>query len=179
MIDVGSQVKYQAARISGPDRIYFDIEGAKISPELLHNQIDVEHEGFLKTVRIAQNQSGIVRVVLEVNRVKDYSVFLLPDPYRLVVDLYGTSTAAEEAAVASTPAPGPTTEIPSAKPESAKEVAASLLSKVAEVTGPKSAANSPGRSKLPGAEAVPATATSPGSFHPKTRQRRRTPPRIR
>ena len=30
VIDVGSKVKYQAARISGPDRIYFDIEGAKV-----------------------------------------------------------------------------------------------------------------------------------------------------
>jgi N-acetylmuramoyl-L-alanine amidase len=79
VIDVGSQVKYQAARISGPDRIYFDIEGAKISSDLLHNQVDVEHGGFLKTVRVAQNQSGVVRVVLEVDRVKDYSVFLLPE----------------------------------------------------------------------------------------------------
>ncbi len=40
----------------------------------------------------------MVRVVLEVNRVKDYSVFLLPDPYRLIVDVYGTSAAAEAAA---------------------------------------------------------------------------------
>ncbi len=59
--------------------------------------------GFLKTVRVAQNQSGVVRVVLEVNRVKDYSVFLLPDPYRLVVDVYGTSAAAEQAALATAP----------------------------------------------------------------------------
>ena len=88
-------MKYQAARISGPDRIYFDIEGAKINSALLHKPIDVDSGGFLKTVRVAQNQSGVVRVVLEVNRVKDYSVFLLPDPYRLVVDVYGTSAAAE------------------------------------------------------------------------------------
>jgi N-acetylmuramoyl-L-alanine amidase len=35
VIDVGSKVKYQAARISGPDRIYFDIEAAKLSSALL------------------------------------------------------------------------------------------------------------------------------------------------
>jgi len=45
----------------------------------------------------------VVRVVLEVNRAKDYSVFLLPDPYRLVVDVYGTSDAAERAALAYCP----------------------------------------------------------------------------
>src|SRR4029077_6819063 len=78
VIDVGSQVKYQAARISGPDRIYFDIEGAKLDSALLHKPIDVDSGGFLKTLRVAQNHSGVVRVVLEVNRVTDYSVFLLP-----------------------------------------------------------------------------------------------------
>lgn len=109
VIDVGSKVKYQAARISGPDRIYFDIEGAKLSAALLRKPIDVDGSGYLKTVRVAQNQSGVVRVVLEVNRVADYSVFLLPDPYRLVVDVYGTSAAAEAAARNTAPLPGPTT----------------------------------------------------------------------
>jgi N-acetylmuramoyl-L-alanine amidase len=109
VIDVGSKVKYQAARISGPDRIYFDIEGAKLTPSLLHEPIDIEGGGYLKTIRVAQNQSDVVRVVLEVNRVQDYSVFLLPNPYRLVVDVYGTTAAAEAAARRTSPPPGPTT----------------------------------------------------------------------
>ena len=109
VIDVGAKVKYQAARISGPDRIYFDIEGSKLSPALLRKPIDVDGSTYLKTVRVAQNQAGVVRVVLEVNRVADYSVFLLPDPYRLVVDVYGTSAAAEAAARNTAPLPGPTT----------------------------------------------------------------------
>ena len=122
VIDVGSKVKYQAARISGPDRIYFDIEGAKLSPSLLRKPVDVDGSAYLKTVRVAQNQSGIVRVVLEVNRVADYSVFLLPDPYRLVVDVYGTTAAAEAAARNTAPLPGPTTTdaAPSKTDESAK-----------------------------------------------------------
>jgi N-acetylmuramoyl-L-alanine amidase len=125
VIDVGSKVKYQAARISGPDRIYFDIEGTKLSSTLLHKPIDVEG-GYLKNIRVAQNQMGVVRVVLEVNRISDYSVFLLPDPYRLVVDVYGNSAAAEAAARNITPPPGPTTtDIPTVKVEKAvKESAA-------------------------------------------------------
>ena len=138
VVDVGTQVKYQAARISGPDRIYFDIEDAKISPELLHNPVDVAGGGFLKAVRVAQNQLGVVRVVLEVENAKDYSVFLLPDPYRLIVDVYGSSAAAEEAARASAPAPGPTTDVPLAKPEkSSQEAAAKTPAKTPE----KSASN--------------------------------------
>jgi N-acetylmuramoyl-L-alanine amidase len=132
VIDVGSKVKYQAARISGPDRIYFDIEGAHVSSVLLHRAVEVESGGFLKSVRVAQNQAGVVRVVLEVNRVSDYSVFLLPDPYRLVVDVYGNSAAAETAARNTAPAPGPTTtDQPPAKSEKpAKEEAANGSAKL-------------------------------------------------
>jgi len=134
VIDVGAQAKYQAARISNPDRIYFDVEDAKIDPELLHKPIEIEGGGFLKSVRVAQNQLDVVRVVLEVDRAKDYSVFLLPDPYRLVVDVYGNSTTAEEVARASAPAPGPTKDIPPVKPakpstESASKMPAKTLEK--------------------------------------------------
>jgi N-acetylmuramoyl-L-alanine amidase len=140
VIDVGADVKYQAARISGPDRIYFDLEGAKINPELLHRPIPVEGGGYLKAVRVAQNQLGVVRVVLEVDRAKDYSVFLLPDPYRLVVDVYGSSAAAEEAARATSPAPGPTTEPLPAKPENpAREAAAKTPVKTPETVVSNSA----------------------------------------
>ncbi len=141
VIDVGAKVKYQAARISGPDRIYFDIEGAKLSSALLHKPVDLDSAGFLKTVRVAQNQSGVVRVVLEVNRVTDYSVFLLPDPYRLVVDVYGSSAAAEVAARNTAPPPGPTTtDLPPVKPEKpAKETGARTLPKTIEKPAAKSA----------------------------------------
>jgi len=141
VIDVGAKVKYQAARISGPDRIYFDIEGAKLSSALLHKPVDLESGGFLRTVRVAQNQSGIVRVVLEVNRVTDYSVFLLPDPYRLVVDVYGTSAAAEAAARNTAPPPGPTTtDLLPVKPDTpAKEAVVKALPNPTEKSAAKSA----------------------------------------
>ena len=157
VIDVGSKVKYQAARISEPDRIYFDIEGAKVSSALLHKPIDIDSGGFLKTVRVAQNQSGVVRVVLEVNRVSDYSVFLLPDPYRLVVDVYGTSAAAEAAARNTVPPPGPTTtDAPPVKPEKpAKETVAKASPKATEKAAHKSA---PAPSSS--ASAIPAQAES-------------------
>lgn len=141
VIDVGSKVKYQAARISEPDRIYFDIEGTKVSPSLLRKPIDIDSGGFLKTVRVAQNQAGVVRVVLEVNHVSDYSVFLLPDPYRLVVDVYGTSAAAEAAARNTGPLPGPTTtDAPAPRSEkTAKEPLGKAAPNIPEKATPKSA----------------------------------------
>jgi len=146
VIDVGAKVKYQAARITGPDRIYFDIEGAKLNPALLRKPVDLDSGGFLKTVRVAQNQSGVVRVVLEVSRVSDYSVFLLPDPYRLVVDVYGNSAAAEAAARNTAPPPGPTTtDLAPVKPEMQTEDATvkpppKTIEKNAAKTAPASSA---------------------------------------
>ncbi len=88
IIPLNGQAKYQAARISDPDRIYFDIEGAKLGAKL-SAPVDVPSGGYLKTVRMAQNNPDVVRVVLEVTKVKDYSVFELANPDRLVVDVYG------------------------------------------------------------------------------------------
>src|SRR5450759_2003823 len=159
---VKSPTRAEAARSSGPDRIYFDIEGAKIASELLHNQIDVEHGGFLKTVRVAQNKSGVARIVLEVNGVKDYSVFLLPNPYRLVVDVYGTSAAAEQAALATAPPPGPTTEIPPLKTEKqGKEAAAKTLPKIAGKTSAMPVTVSPGNTESARIETLLAPASGP------------------
>src|SRR5229473_2556769 len=160
VIDVGTKVKYQAARLSGPDRIYFDIEGAKLSSALLHKPIDIESGGFLKTVRVAQNQSGVVRVVLELNRVTDYSVFLLPDPYRLVVDVYGTSAAAEAAARNTVPPPGPTTtDLPQLKPEKpARETLAKDSPKALERPGVR-----PAPAPLPYGSAVQSQSQSAAS----------------
>jgi len=101
VISLEEDVKYQAARIANPDRIYFDLYTARLSSALAGKTLEVQN-GFLKSVRVAQNQAGVVRVVLEVEKVKDYSVFLLKDPYRLVVDVYGDTTTAK----ASSP-PGP------------------------------------------------------------------------
>jgi N-acetylmuramoyl-L-alanine amidase len=164
VIDVGAKVKYQAARISGPDRIYFDIEGAKVSSALLRKPVDLDSGGFLKTVRVAQNQSGVVRVVLEVNRVTDYSVFLLPDPYRLVVDVYGTSAAAEAAARNTAPPPGPTTTDapPVVKPENpARETVAKALPKTTEKPAAKSTTAPAASAYTSAVQALPQSAGAP------------------
>jgi N-acetylmuramoyl-L-alanine amidase len=44
-------------------------------------------------VRVAQNHGGVVRVVLDVNGVKDYAASLTSNPPQLVIDLYGNSPA--------------------------------------------------------------------------------------
>jgi len=92
-IDLEQEVPYEAGRIPSPDRIFFDLHGTKLAPELAGKSFPVD-DGFLKKIRVAQYQVGMTRVVLEVDPVSEYSAFLLPNPYRLIVDIHGRQAKA-------------------------------------------------------------------------------------
>lgn len=98
-IDLEQEVKYEAGRVSNPDRIFFDLHDTKLASTLVGKTFEVS-DGFLRRVRIAQFQKGMVRVVLEVDAISDYSVFLLPNPYRLIVDIHGRKPNVPETLVA-------------------------------------------------------------------------------
>src|SRR5579859_5970381 len=87
-IDLEQEVKYQAGRVPHPDRIFFDLYGTKLAPELVGKSFEVD-TGFLHKIRVAQYKLGMARVVLDVDDVAEYSAFLLPNPYRLIIDIHG------------------------------------------------------------------------------------------
>lgn len=93
-IDLGDDVQYEAARVPHPDRIYFDLHGAKLAQELVGKSFSVTDDGFLKRIRAAQFSNDVTRVVLDVNDVTEYSAFLLPNPYRLIIDIHGSTKSA-------------------------------------------------------------------------------------
>jgi N-acetylmuramoyl-L-alanine amidase len=124
-IDVESDVKFSSQRIATPARIFFDLKGTKLASTLVGKSFDVD-DGFLKKVRVAQFAPGRTRVVLEVDNLSDYDAFLLPDPYRLIIDIHGKSGASksrreagETALAADAPTASPTTagEVDSNSPE--------------------------------------------------------------
>lgn len=96
VVDLNGAVKYEAARIKNPDRIYFDLYKARLGHSITDRELPVQN-GFLKSIRVAQNKVGVVRLVLDVKSVEGYSAFLLPDPYRLVIDVHGAEPAMSNA----------------------------------------------------------------------------------
>ncbi len=140
-IDLEHVVKYEAGRIPNPDRIFFDLHGAKLSPELIGKTVEVEGGGFLRRIRMGQYTRNITRVVLEVDSVSEYSAFLLPDPYRLVVDIRGrpavkvagSKPPAQPASTAST-APTTARTFPVVKPETTRPPATAPKEVKAEPT---------------------------------------------
>ncbi len=142
-IDLGDSVTYEAARVPNPDRIYFDLHGARLAPELVGKSFAVTDDGFLKKVRAAQYSDDVTRVVLDVNDVTEYSAFLLPNPYRLIIDIHGGTGSRDkaqdpgsaEAAMSAGPTaavevPAPRTAVP-VKPTAARPVPNSVATKTA------------------------------------------------
>jgi N-acetylmuramoyl-L-alanine amidase len=87
-IDLESEVTFGSHRIFKPDRVFFDLRDTKLASTLVGKTFEVD-DGFLKKIRVAQFQPGRTRVVLEVADLSTYEAFLLPNPYRLIIDIHG------------------------------------------------------------------------------------------
>jgi N-acetylmuramoyl-L-alanine amidase len=146
-IDLESEVKYEAGRVPDPDRIFFDLQDTKLASTLVGKTFDVS-DGFLKKIRIAQFERGTTRVVLEVDDVSDYSAFLLPNPYRLIIDIHGRQPQRATNVAKNTP---PKTE---SKPEPKIEQPKTTESVKAQEKKPETtvAKNNPPVKKIPEVE---------------------------
>jgi len=95
-IDVESNVKFASRRVDNPSRILFDLRGTKLASTLVGKTFDGD-DAFLKKVRVTQLARGGTQVVLEVDDLSDYDAFLLPDPYRLIIDIHGKDAPGKSA----------------------------------------------------------------------------------
>jgi N-acetylmuramoyl-L-alanine amidase len=144
-IDLGDDVTYEAARVPNPDRIYFDLHGTRLAPELVGKSFTVTDDGFLKRVRAAQFTNDMTRVVLDVNDVTEYSAFLLPNPYRLIIDIHGGSREqGTQTAVAGTASASPETAVVT-KATTARPVPNTVEAKSNSLVEVASLSDQPGR----------------------------------
>jgi len=91
-IDLEDVVHYNSGRLENPDRIFFDLREARLTSEVAREvareNTNVDGD-VLTAIRVAQNHAGVVRIVLNVNRVKEYVASISPNPPQLLIDLYG------------------------------------------------------------------------------------------
>ncbi len=111
VIDLERKVPIQSDRVTNPDRLWIDLIGARLHPNLEKRVFPVG-DGLLEQVRIAKNREDVIRVVLDFKDVWEHQVFYLENPTRLVIDVRGqgeTPRAAPAGATASaSPAPSDT-----------------------------------------------------------------------
>ena len=68
-----------------PPRLFLDIEDAVMSKEIPRD-INIK-DGLLRSLRWGYNRPGVARVVLDSDSVKDFTVFAMTDPNRIVIDV--------------------------------------------------------------------------------------------
>ena len=83
-ISLEKEVRFEHHKL--PNRLYLDLAGARLNPGVKDLSIG---DGLLKSVRIAQFQADTVRVVLDLDSIKDYKVVTFSEPFRIIVDVKG------------------------------------------------------------------------------------------
>ena len=69
-----------------PGRVYIDLKRTWLGIKVKDITIG---DGLLKGARVGQYKADVVRVVLDTEHIKDYKIFPLSDPARLVIDVRG------------------------------------------------------------------------------------------
>jgi N-acetylmuramoyl-L-alanine amidase len=171
VIDLERKVKLQSDVARDPDRLWIDLDGTRLHPNLARRVFPVG-DGLLEQVRIAQNRDDVVRVVLDFKDVWEHQIFYLDDPPRLVVDVQGHSRPEAQQAQAETARAPSVAEPPSPAPPAAVLPARRVNGMVPpETEGPRAAASS-APIAIAGVDRLPGTGKAPQRL-----LRRRRPPR--
>ena len=110
VLDVEKQVALRYDRIQHPDRLWVDLVGTRLHPNLTDRSFPVG-DGLLQQIRVGQNKDDVVRIVLDFKEVRDHSVFYLDNPTRVVIDVRGEPRPKMASAA---PAPEPVSPEPAA-----------------------------------------------------------------
>ncbi len=73
-----------------PGRVYIDINHARLGRNVRDVTIG---DGLLRGARVGQYKPDVVRVVLDTENIKDFKIFPLSEPARLIIDVRGERPA--------------------------------------------------------------------------------------
>jgi N-acetylmuramoyl-L-alanine amidase len=114
-MEVSRPVRYAVGRLPEdaakglPPRIYVDIASTRLAME--SQEPIYIRDGALKQIRVGQFNQDTVRVVLDMNSPREYSAFLLPEPFRVVLEVHRAQADAPGPAMkAKPPVPAALTE---------------------------------------------------------------------
>lgn len=87
VIDLSEKTEFKANKLTNPDKIFIDIIGSILKLEDTFKEIEI-NDGILKTVRTAQFNEEITRVVFDLYQEVKYNIFSLTNPDRVVIDIF-------------------------------------------------------------------------------------------
>ena len=92
-IELDREVQYLEQRLSGPSRVFFDLQNVQALPELKDKVLSYNSD-VVNKIRVGRHPANVIRVVLDLEDVAKYSVFTLYSPFRIVVDAERTAARA-------------------------------------------------------------------------------------
>lgn len=87
VVTLSDNAGFATNRLKNPDRLYFDLKETRINPDL-QKTLQIS-DGMLKAVRAGQFNETTARIVLDLEAIKEYKIFTLQDPQRIVIDIVG------------------------------------------------------------------------------------------
>jgi N-acetylmuramoyl-L-alanine amidase len=101
-IEVSSDFRYKSDRLEHPDRLFFDIIGARPQTVNKGMRVIAVDDGLLKQIRTAETQPGVTRVVLDLQRNASFTASQLSSPDRLMIELRAKDSPAPPATASTT-----------------------------------------------------------------------------
>jgi N-acetylmuramoyl-L-alanine amidase len=77
--------------INKPQRLYVDLSNSRLGKNI-RKSIPI-HDDLLSDARAGQYTNDSVRVVVDIKSFETYKIFSLKDPFRIVIDVWGSKTA--------------------------------------------------------------------------------------
>ncbi len=167
VVDLERKVPIQSDRAHNPDRLWVDLIGARLHPNLAQRVFPVG-DGLLEKVRVGKNREDVVRIVLDFKDVWEHQVFYLDDPTRLVIDVRGQASPPPAASASAGAAPAPAPAAPTTTASTGQPVTALPMRRLNGLLPPDPAARPAtapivlsGVDHLPGTAATAASPAAP------------------
>ncbi len=92
-IEVNGEFRFRSDHIDNPDRLFFDLIGAR--PHVNGRRLFTRevNDKLVKRIRVAETLPGVTRIVLDLASPVDYVASQLENPDRLIVELRSLQTA--------------------------------------------------------------------------------------
>ncbi len=87
-----------------PHRLFVDLDQSRLGPGV--DKVIPINDNLLSDARAGQNTSDTVRVVIDIKSFRNYKIFSLKNPFRVVIDVWGVEQRPSSVAAAPQPAKG-------------------------------------------------------------------------
>ncbi len=95
-VEMDGESLYHAERVERPERVFFDLKGARAVPGLADKTLKFPDD-VVREIRLGRHPQNTTRIVMDMQGVETYSVFTLYNPFRLVIDFRRSASPAAAA----------------------------------------------------------------------------------